>query len=75
MPTQEPIILELDLANLDLMDSFVQKVYEACGHIDILINNGGVSHRASILDTNMKVYKQIMDINYFGTIALTKGIK
>ncbi|XP_059054321.1 dehydrogenase/reductase SDR family protein 7-like [Achroia grisella] len=70
---QEPVVLELDLSNLDNMGLFVKQVYESCGHIDILINNGGISHRASILDTDIKVYKQIMDVNYFGSVALTQA--
>lgn len=40
--------------------------------IDILINNAGVSQRSLILDTDMKVYRQLMEIDYFGVIALTK---
>lgn len=70
----EPIVLELDLSNIDQMETFVQKVYDMCGHIDILINNGGISHRGSILHTKIDVDKQIMSINYFGSVALTKGL-
>ncbi|XP_053625440.1 dehydrogenase/reductase SDR family protein 7-like [Plodia interpunctella] len=73
IPSPEPLVLELDLANVDQMTAFVKKVYTVCGHIDILINNGGISHRASILNTDMKVFRQIMEINYFGTVALTKA--
>jgi short-subunit dehydrogenase len=40
--------------------------------IDILINNAGVSQRSFILDTDMAVYRQLMEIDYFGVIALTK---
>ncbi|RZQ57152.1 short chain dehydrogenase [Pseudidiomarina tainanensis] len=40
--------------------------------IDILINNAGVSQRSLILETDMKVYRQLMEIDYFGVIALTK---
>ncbi|WP_417664756.1 SDR family oxidoreductase [Pseudidiomarina donghaiensis] len=40
--------------------------------IDILINNAGVSQRSLILDTDMAVYRQLMEIDYFGVIALTK---
>ena len=40
--------------------------------IDILINNAGVSQRSLILDTDMQVYRQLMEIDYFGVIALTK---
>lgn len=66
--------MELDLSNIDQMETFVQKVYDMCGHIDILINNGGISHRGSILHTKIDVDKQIMSINYFGSVALTKGL-
>ncbi|RVE48173.1 hypothetical protein evm_007233 [Chilo suppressalis] len=72
--THEPVILVLDLADLDTIDNFVQKVYELCGNIDILINNGGVSHRGSILHSKMEVFKQIMFINYFGSVGLTKAV-
>src|SRR5690606_11604957 len=40
--------------------------------IDILINNAGVSQRSLILETDMSVYRQLMEIDYFGVIALTK---
>lgn len=72
--TQEPVVIPLDLADLDQIEAFVQKVYDTCDHIDILINNGGVSHRGSILHTKLEVDKQIMTINYFGSVALTKGL-
>ncbi|KAJ8722714.1 hypothetical protein PYW07_003894 [Mythimna separata] len=71
--TLEPVVLELDLAKYEELDSFVQNVYDACGHIDILINNGGISHRGSILKTKIEVFKSIMAINYFGSVALTKA--
>ncbi|CAK1581912.1 unnamed protein product [Parnassius mnemosyne] len=69
----EPIVLELDLADLDNLETFINKVYDTVSHIDILINNGGVSHRGSILHTKLEVFKQIMYINYFGSVALTKA--
>ncbi|KAL0842081.1 hypothetical protein ABMA28_014274 [Loxostege sticticalis] len=74
IPAQEPVCIELDLADLDHLEDFTQKVYSACGCIDILINNGGISHRGNILHSKMEVFKQIMTINYFGSVALTKAI-
>lgn len=53
---------------------FVEKVYGICGHVDILVNNGGVTHRGSILNTKTDVDQKIMFINYFGSVALTKGM-
>lgn len=71
--TLEPLTLVLDLEKFEELETFVQNVYDACGHIDILINNGGISHRGSILNTKMDVFKSIMAVNYFGSVALTKG--
>lgn len=73
MSTEEPIAIELDLSNLDQLEPFIEKIYETCGKIDILINNGGVSHRGSILHTKLDVDKKIMLTNYLGSVGLTKG--
>ncbi|KAJ0180530.1 hypothetical protein K1T71_003934 [Dendrolimus kikuchii] len=72
--TLEPVVLELDLSITEEIEPFVQKVYEVCGTIDILVNNGGVSHRGAVLHTKIDVYKSIMSINYFGSVALTNAV-
>ncbi|MFK7953242.1 MAG: SDR family NAD(P)-dependent oxidoreductase, partial [Ekhidna sp.] len=64
---------------LDLEDQFAipSKALEAetyFGPVDILINNGGISQRDTIINTDMEVYRRLMDVNYFGTIALSKAL-
>lgn len=66
-------MLQLDLAN---PSSIAKKCLEAValfGHIDILINNAGVSSRGAVLDSTLDVDRRVMEINFFGTVALTKG--
>ena len=63
--------------DLEHYEEFPQKAQEAIkwfGRIDILVNNGGISQRALAKDTSIEVDKRIIDINYTGTIALTKAI-
>ena len=69
-------VLPFDLANLDLTRvKEITKQGLACfGKIDILINNGGISQRSLVKDTDISVDMKIMDINYFGQIALTKAV-
>jgi dehydrogenase/reductase SDR family member 7B len=67
-------ILPFDLENAGDFDSIVQKALAAFGHIDILINNGGISQRSLAAETLLEVDRRIMEINYFGTIALSKAI-
>ncbi|CAK1552045.1 unnamed protein product [Leptosia nina] len=73
-PVPEPLVIELDLSDTHQFELFIQKVLDSCEKIDILINNGGVSHRGSIIHTKMDVYEKIMNINYFGSVALTKAV-
>lgn len=42
------------------------------GKIDILINNAGISMRALFEETDLKVIRQLMDINFYGTVYATK---
>ena len=64
---------------LDLMDAsnFAEKVAQVVSHygkIDILINNGGVSQRGEAHATSIALDRQIMEVNYFGAVALTKAV-
>ena len=42
------------------------------GRIDVLINNAGISMRALFSDTELRVLKQLMDVNFWGTVYCTK---
>lgn len=42
--------------------------------IDVLVNNGGRSQRSLFVDTNLDVYSAIIELNYLGTISLTKYV-
>ena len=68
------LILPLDLNAPDIFDAKKNEALQHFGHIDILINNGGVSQRSLAKDTSVAVDRQIMEVNYFGTIALTKAL-
>ena len=67
-------ILPLDLKDLDNMAKKVTEAMLHYGPIDILINNAGISQRSLIMETDLQVYQKLMDVNYMGTIALTKAI-
>lgn len=70
--THSPIVMPLDLSDFDTLPTIIDKITAITGHIDILINNGGVSHRGTVLSTNITVDMKIMEVNYFGSVALTK---
>lgn len=51
---------------------FVQKAFETFGSIDILINNAGISMRALFKDLDLKILKDSMDVNFWGTVYCSK---
>lgn len=68
------IVVTLDLARADDLPMAVSEVIARCGHVDILVNNGGVSQRALAKDTSLSVERSLMEVNYFGPVALTKSV-
>lgn len=51
---------------------FIQSTLDTFGHIDILINNAGVSMRALFEDADTDVFRKVMDVNFFGSVYCTK---
>lgn len=68
------LVQVLDLAQHDTIPGTVSSVLRQVGKVDILINCGGISQRGRALDTPLSVDKQLMDVNFFGTVALTKAL-
>lgn len=63
-----------DLSDTSGIEEIVSGVLAKTGVVDYLINLGGVSQRAFITETPLWLDRKIMEINYFGTIALSKAI-
>ena len=68
------LVLPLDLEKSSNFPEKVVKVVSKFKSIDLLINNGGISQRSRAYETSIEVDRKIMEVNYFGTIALTKSI-
>ena len=67
-------VLPFDLANIDSMKTLAERAVAIYGKIDVLINNGGISQRSPIIETSIEVDRKIMEIDYLGTVALSKAI-
>jgi len=63
-----------DLADSRGINDIVDKQMKSIKKIDFLLNIGGISQRARIEETPMWLDRKIFEINYFGTIALTKAV-
>lgn len=67
-------ILPLDLTETGKMEQKVAQALTLYGHIDMLINNGGVSQRSYAMETDMETVRRVMEVNFFGSVALTKAL-
>lgn len=67
-------ILPLDLAATELIPQKAEEANAIFGSVDMLINNGGISQRANAMDASMETIRNIMEVNFFGTVALTKAV-
>ena len=68
------VIAPFDLASTDNIKSFAEEKISELGGIDFLFNIGGISQRARVDETPLWLDRKIFEINYFGTIALTKAV-
>lgn len=71
---QEVAILPVDLSRLDDAEALATQATGCFGPIDILANNAGISQRTTALDTGMPAYRQLMEVDFFAPIALTKAL-
>jgi short-subunit dehydrogenase len=72
--TAEVFVLPFDLADFGNAKNNTEKAVAAFGKIDILVNNGGVSQRSLIAETDFEVDKKLIEVDYLGTVALTKAL-
>jgi dehydrogenase/reductase SDR family protein 7B len=67
-------IVACDVTRQSDINVAVAKVKQLVDRIDILINNAGVSQRSNALETDISVDRELFEVNFFGAVAITKGI-
>lgn len=72
--SQMIMCVPFDLSDTSGIVDIVDRVIKETGKIDFLLNIGGISQRARIEETPIWLDRKIFEINYFGTIALTKAV-
>ncbi|MDD2595512.1 MAG: SDR family NAD(P)-dependent oxidoreductase [Bacteroidales bacterium] len=66
---------EFDLSNTDSIDTLVDFINNNGIRPDIFVFNAGVSQRALTLESDFSVDRKLMDINFFGSVYITKRFK
>ncbi len=54
--------------------TIVAEALTSFGQIDCVILNAGLSQRSLVQETSSDVYRQLMEVNYFGNVALVEAL-
>lgn len=68
------LCLHCDVRDYDQVQSAVKRVIEHYGHIDILMNNAGIVHRASFLDCSQEGWLDVMATNLNGVFYVGQAV-
>ncbi|MBN7813582.1 SDR family oxidoreductase [Algoriphagus sp. H41] len=71
---EDVLVLPLDLTEIDSFEAKVSQALAQFGQIDVVLHNGGISQRSLIRETGLEIDRKLMEVNFFGTIALTKAL-
>lgn len=74
LPESSVLILPFDVTEFDKANKAADQIIAKFGRIDIMVHNAGVSQRSYIKDTDLDIYKKLMDVNFYSTVAITKAV-
>lgn len=66
------LVVQVDVSQEEDCKLLINQTLATFGQIDVLINNAGISMRALFKDLDLAVLRQVMDINFWGTVYCTK---
>lgn len=70
----QSLILPLDLSQAEQLPGKVAEALQWAQTIDVMVHCGGISQRSTVLETDLSVDRRVMEVDYFGTLALTKAL-
>ncbi len=68
-PTNVKIVL-FDQSTTENCEKAALEAWQAFGKIDVVVLNAGISQRSLVRDTVFSVFKDLMNVNYFGNVAI-----
>ncbi|MDQ6620066.1 MAG: 3-ketoacyl-ACP reductase [Pseudomonadota bacterium] len=73
---REALYIQQDIADIASHEMLVQRVHDALGRIDCLVNNAGVTSlvRGDMLELTAESFDRCMDVNLRGTFFLTQTV-
>jgi dehydrogenase/reductase SDR family member 7B len=66
------LALKSDVTQEQDCEQLISETIEKYGQLDVLVNNAGISMRATLEDASIEVVRKVMDVNFYGMVYCTK---
>ena len=70
----EVLAVQCDVSKYEDCERFVKEIIEKFGHIDVLVNNAGITRDCLLIRMKEEDFKQVIDTNLGGTYNVTKNV-
>lgn len=68
-------VLALDLLqSTDTIEATVRSAVRRVGHLDVLVNNAGTAEGGAVEEIPMRLWRRVMDTNFFGPLACIRAV-
>lgn len=71
---RQAVVVPCDVGDVAAIPAAVQRVAEAFGHIDILINCAGIQRRMTVLEATVEGWEQVINTNLRSAYFMTQAV-
>jgi len=64
--------LVCDVTAAEDVSRAVAAVHDGFGRLDVLVHGAGLTHVSPFVETDLAVYRRVMEVNFFGAVACTR---
>lgn len=68
----ENLCVATEVSNEEDCRNLIHAAADKFGRIDLLVNNAGITMRAAFREVKLEVIRQVMEVNFWGTVYCTK---
>ena len=62
-----------DVTSNESCGDAIASVVTELGGVDVLVNNAGITHLGTLAETDISIYRRVVDVNVFGALHCTKA--